>query len=279
MAMTLNISFDLGSVLDIRKVVNRQVFPLLNQAVRAVAEQTRNDWVEEVYRAKLWAGEKDAYAATITWRMTGDFTAIVESNYKHDQAIETGRGPYDLKRMLNTSTKVRRTEDGRRFLVIPMRHSMAKLQAAGLYDHAKSLEASMITGQSLRASGEVTHLSPKAGMSPAAPNKQTPFLSNPKTGSSMMVPQNQYAWGQKLSKADAGQHKWAQGLYRFDTSTPGGAKSSAFMSFRIMVEGSQGWIIPAQPGQHLARKVQEKMQPKAQKAFSMAIKRQLARNS
>ena len=271
--MTFNISFDLGSVLDVRQIVNKQVFPLLNQAVRAVAQQTAADWQQEIYQAKLWSGEKDAYAASITWKMTGDFTAVVESSYKHAQAIETGRPAYDLKQMLNTSTKVRRTEKGKRFLVIPMRHNVAKLQAAGLYDHAKSLEASTVTGQGQRASGEVTHLSPKSGMSKAG--KQSPFLSNPKTKGAMMVPQNSYAWGQRLSKADAGEHKWAQGMYRFNTSTPGSGKSSAFMTFRIMMEGQSGWIIPAQPGQHLVRKVTQKMQPKAQAAFAQAINRQL----
>lgn len=268
-----NISFDLGSVLEITKIVNKEVFPLLNQAVKAVAKQTAADWQREVYQAKLWSGEKDAYAATIKWKMTGDFSAVIESDYKHASEIEEGRPARDLKKMLDTSTKVRRTEDGRRFLVIPMRHNVKKLQAAGLYGAAKALEASIISGQGQRASGEVTHLSPKAGMSKSA--KQSPFLSNPKTKGENMVNQNSYAWGQKLSKADAGDHKWAQGMYRFNTSTPGGSNSSSYLSFKIMMEDSSGWVVPAQPGQHLARKVTTAMQPKAQAAFAAAIKKQL----
>lgn len=272
--MNLKISFDLGSLLDVKAIVNKQVFPLLNQAVRAVAQQTAAEWQQEVYQAKLWVGEKDAYAQSITWRMTGDFTAVVEATYKHAQAIETGRPAYDLKQMLNTSTKVRRTEDGRRFLVIPLRHNVSKLQAAGLYGAAKALEASAVIGQGQRPSGEVTYLSPKSGMSKSP--KQSPFLSSLKTKGAMMVPQNNYAWGQKLSRADAGEHKWAQNLYRFNTSTPGGASSSAYLTFRVMIEGQTGWIKKAQPGQYLAKKVTDKMQPKAQAAFAEAIKRQLA---
>ncbi|BCP56312.1 hypothetical protein K32_49290 [Kaistia sp. 32K] len=271
--LDFKISFDLGSKLDVTAIVNKQIFPLLNQAVRAVAEQTAAEWRKEIYQAKLWAGEKDAYASTVTWRMTGDFSAVVESNYKHAQAIETGRPAYDLKRMLNTSSKVRRTEDGRRFLVIPMRHNVKKLQAAGLYDTAQALAASAVTGQGKRASGEVTHLSPTSGMRPSA--QQTPYLSNMKTKGAMTVPQFHYAWGQRLSKADAGQSKWAQGMVRFDTSTPGGAKSSAYLTFRVMIEGQTGWVIPAQPGKHLVRKVTDNMRPKAQAAFAAAIKRQL----
>ncbi len=266
------ITFDLGSVLEITRIVNKEVFPLLHQAVRAVAQQGASDWQREIQQAKLWSGEKDAYAATVKWKMTGDFSAVIESDYKYAAEIETGRPARDLKKMLDTSTKVRRTESGKRFLVIPMRHNVKKLQAAGLYGVAKALEASIISGQGQRASGEVTHLSPKAGMSKSS--KQSPYLSNPTTQGEYMVNQNNYAWGQKLSKADAGEHKWAQGLYRFNTSA-GKGKSSSYLSFRIMMEGSSGWIVPAQPGQYLARKVTTALQPKAQNAFAAAIKKQL----
>lgn len=278
----LKFSFDLGTTLDIQKVVNKQVFPLLNQAVRAVAARTAADWQSAVYGAKLWSGEKDAYAETIKWKMTGDFTAEVQSNYKYDKEIEYGRPSRDLKAMLDTSLKVRRTESGKRFLVIPIRHNVQKLKDAGIYESASELTASMVTGQTERLSGEVTRLIPNAGMSAAPAKQQTPFLSNPQTKQAQTVRQNIYAWGERLkaqSMKDAGvplsTRKWAQGLHRFDTSTPGGAKSSAFLTFRVMMEGSGGWIIPAQPGQHLAQGVVTAMQPKAQAAFAEAIKRTL----
>ena len=41
------------------------------------------------------------------------------------------------------------------------------------------------------------------------------------------------------------------------------------------MEGSSGWIVPAQPGLHLAQQVAEEMQPLADAAFSEAIKRDL----
>lgn len=274
--LNFKISFDLGAAFDVTGIVNRKVFPLLNQTVRAIAQQTASDWQKEVYQAKLWAGEKDAYAQSITWEMTGDFTAVIESDYKHAAEIEDGRPSRDLKRMLDTSEKVRRTKDGRRFLVIPMRHNIAALQSAGIYDMAGALSPSTIVGQSQRASGEVTNLSPTSGMSPAA--KQTGFLSNPNTKAAKTVNKNIYAWGQKMTKGamkaagvDAATRKWAQGMHRFDTSTPGGGKSSTFLSFRIMMEGSAGWVVPAQPGLHLARKVVDSMQPKANAAFAGAI--------
>ena len=272
--LSFNISFDLGSALDITAVVNKQVFPLLNQTVRGVAKQLAANWQAEVMQAKLWSGEKDAYMKSITWTMTGDFSAVVEATYKHAEEIETGRPARDLKRMLDTSTKVRRTKTGKRFLVIPMRHKVSKLESAGLYQAAAALKASSVVGQGQRLSGEVTHLSPSVGMIKAA--KQSPFLSNPKTKSPLTVPQNAYAWGDKFKAKDVGkQNKWAQGLYRFNTSTPGGGKSSSYLTFRIMMEGQKGWIIPPQPGQHIAKKVVDDMRPKANAAFAEAIKKQL----
>lgn len=269
-----SISFDLASKIDALTIVNKQVFPLLHQAVRAVTAQTAIDWQQQVQKAKLWQGERDAYAQSISWRMTGDFTAIIEATYKHAAEIETGRPPRDLKKMLDTSLKVRRTTKGKRFLVIPMRQSMAKLQAAGLYDAAKALEASSIVGQAQRPSGEITHLSPKTGMTPAA--QQSAYLSDPKTGGAMMVNKSLYHWGGRLGAKQVGQNKWARNLYRFETSTPGGGKSSAFFTFRIMMEGQKGWVVPAQPGQYIAKKVVDDMQPKAELIFGQAISKQLS---
>lgn len=277
--LRISFSFDLGDTLDIQGIVNKQVFPLLNQAVRAVANQTALNWQSNIYKAKLWSGEKDAYAQTVTWKMTGDFTAVVESDYRYAQDIETGRPARDLKKMLFSSLKVRRTEDGRRFLIIPMRHNMSKLQDAGLYDMAASLDASKIIGQGMRPSGEVTNMSPGKGMS--ASKNQTPFLSSTQTKKAMMVNQNHYQWGERLKSSamkaagiPAETRSWAAGMRGFDTST-GGAKSSAYLTFRIMMEGSSGWVVPAQPGQEIAQKTVQDMQPKATSAFAEAIKRTL----
>lgn len=269
--MKLRISFDLGSVLDISKTITAQTAPLLNQAVRAVAQAVANNWEGEVHQAKLWQGERDAYASSIDWEMTGDFTAVVRADYKHAREIEEGRPARDLKKMLGTSDKVRRTEKGKRFLVIPLRHNVKKLQAAGLAGVAEALEASMVTGETTRLSGEVTHLSPQTGMSKSP--HQKPFLSDRRTKAEARVAQNIYNWGSKLSSKQAGRNKWAQGLHRFDTSTPGSSKSSEYLTFRIMMEGQSGWVVPAQPGQYIAKKVVDAIQPKAEQAFAAAVKK------
>lgn len=281
--LTFDIRVELPEPMQTMGIINRQVFPLLRQAVRAVAHATAENWREEVYNAKLWSGEKDAYADSIdVLDVPGqDFSMIVRATYRHAQAIETGRGAYDLKKMLDTSTKVRRTEKGKRFLVIPMRHNVTKLKQAGLYDMAKALEESMITGMGIRPSGEVTHLSPNSGMTPSS--KQSGFLSSTADKGAMMTPKATYNWGGRLSNGQmkaagvsADARKFAKGMYRFKQSS-GQGKSSGYLTFRIMMEGSTGWIKPAEPGQRLAQKVTQQMQPKATRAFQAAIAKSLGK--
>lgn len=279
--LTYSITFDLGSTLDITAIVNKAVFPLLHQSVNAIGKQTAENWKEAVYKAKLWSGEKDAYADSITWHMTGDFSGYVEATYKHAEEIETGRPARDLKKMLDTSMKVRRTEKGKRFLVIPMRHNTpgnSRAMPAAVHALADKMGKSSITGAGLRPVGEVTRLSPKTGMHASA--NQTGFLSNPSTKQHSMTAKMSYAWGDRLSKAamkeagiDAATRKRYAGMVRMDTSTPGGANSSAFMTFRIMMEDSKGWVVPPQPGLFLAKKVTDDMRPKAETVFQEAIKR------
>lgn len=264
--MNYNISFDLASVLEVSRQIDKTVFPLLNQAVGAVAQQLTINWQKSVYAAKLWMGEKDAYAKSISWTMTGDFKAVVEATYDKAQEIEDGRPARDLKKMLATSLKVRISKTGSRYLYIPFRHGTPGTNTnpmpAHVYKAAKNLEASKIVGQTTRLSGT--------------------GAMDVKTRTHLTVPQSVYKWGGKLPEGMTPklkpEHKTDihTGMYRFDTSTPGGAKSSAYLTFRTMSEKSRGWIIPAQPGQHIARNVVEEMKPKAEAVFREAIKRTLS---
>lgn len=281
MSISYQITFKGGPELGLTGAVNAQVLPLLNQAVRAVAQQTAIDWQKSVYHAKLWSGEKDAYAQSIKWQMAGNFSAVVSTDYKLAGEIETGRGPRDLKKMLDTSSKVRRTTDGRRFLVIPMRQNtpgngaLAKAMPQGVYNLAGAMAASSVVSKGRRQSGQVTVLSPTTGMHAAA--KQSRYLSNPKTQQAVTVVSRKYAWGGRLTAAaikgagmDAATAKRYAGMVKF----PDGSGGHSHMTFRVMMEGATGkWVIPAQPGKYLARQVAQDMQPKAAAAFAAAVKK------
>lgn len=261
------ISVNLSGIAGAGTVVNQQVLPLLNQAVRAVAQQTAINWQEAVQRAKLWSGEKDSYSASIQMKMTGPFSAIVWSDYKYAEEIETGRPPRDLKVMLNTSLKVRTSKKGKRYLYIPFSHNtpgndaLAPAMPADVYALAKEMTPSSIVGQTQRLSGTGAY--------------------DMKSRQRLTVPQNVYQWGSSLPAGLSAKlkpsHKTdpSAGMYRFDATTPGGSRYSTYLTFRTMSEGSPGWIIPAQPGLYLAKKVSDDMQPLAEEAFGEAVKRTL----
>lgn len=261
------ISVDLSPLLDAaHSAVNEQVFPLLNQAVRAVAQQAQTRWKEAVYRAKLWDGERAAYMESIQMHMTGPFSALVWSDYRYAAEIEAGRPARDLKRMLDTSLKVRVSKDGHRYMYIPFRHSAPGNTAHGpdmpqhVYDMARNMAPSRVIGQTTRKSGTGAH--------------------DMKTRKHLTVPQSVYSWGGRLAAGSMGPNKKGKtdrfaNMYRFDTSTPGGGKSSAYMTFRTMSDKSNGWIVPAKPGLHLAQSVATEMQPLAEQAFTEAVKRTL----
>jgi len=280
--LSYKIGVDLGSQLNLSAGIRARLLPLVNQAVNGIAQATAARWVEAVQRAKLWSGEKDAYAKTITYKMTGDFTAVVSSDYKFVQDIETGRPPRDLKRMLDTSSKVRRTRDGARFLVIPFRHNTPGSSGgmpAAVHGLAGGMSKSSVTGMGQREVGQTVRLSPRAGMTPT---KGTPFLSSPSTKQAAMTASRTYQLGDRLTKSamkqagvGAADRKRYAGMVRMETSTPGGAKSSSYLTFRIMSEKSKGWIIPAQPGQNIAEGVAKEMQPIADAFLAEAVKRSL----
>jgi hypothetical protein len=262
-----SISVDLSGVMAAADgIINEQVFPLLSQAVRGIAQQLQNNWQESVHRANLWSGERDAYASSITWKSTGPFSALVQSDYKYDEDIESGRPPYDLKRMLQISQKIRQTKKGKRYLIIPFRHNVPEATGgqnmpAAIYQQASQLTASRIIGQTTR---------------PA-------YLLPGKVGQRqvMRVNQNQYKWGGRLPEGLAPKKKdfHATDIYssmvRMDTTTPGGGRYSAHLTFRTMMEGSTKWILPAKEGLHIAERVTADMRPLAEKVLTEALRRTL----
>lgn len=264
-----SISFDMGSQFDLKSEIYGQVTPLLSQAVKAIAQQTASDWQQAVYKAKLWQGEKDKYAQSISWSMTGQFSAVVEATYQYAEDIESGRPARDLKTMLSYSMKVRQSKSGTRYLSIPFRHNtpgndaLGKAMPDNVFAMAKDMTPSVITGIQSRKSGTGAF--------------------NIHTKAHFMVPQNVYKWGDRLPSGLAQKIKPQHhsdpyaGMVKFNTTTPGGAKSSTYLTFRTMSEKSSGWIVPAQPGQKIAEGVRDAMQPKAENAFSKAISMTLAK--
>ncbi|HCE08551.1 MAG TPA: hypothetical protein DEQ40_08115 [Oxalobacteraceae bacterium] len=269
---SFNVSVDLSGLMAAQAAIRDQLFVNLSAAVERMAMAGAERWRAAVLRAPLWDGERKAYADTIRVEHTGPYSAQIVSDYRYVEDIETGRPPYDMKRMLDTSMKVRVSKKGRRYLIIPMRHNtpgntaLARAMPADVYAQAKTLAPSKIISQGMRQSGTGAYGIQKAG------KFRSPFL----------VRNNNYQWGGKLPDGLAPkmrtEHKTDPyaSMYRFQAKTPGGKNYSTYMTFRVMAEGQSGWIIPAKPGLYIAKEISDGLMADAPAIFGRALQTDLS---
>lgn len=265
MADSFNIRVGLGAFQGITQEVIARAMPAVQAGLERVADATAQRWKSAVDASNLWGAEKEAYRNSIRWEMVGPLKAEVSADYKHAQEIEEGRPARDLKRMLQTSKKVRMSKRGERYLIIPFRHNVPRadnvgqrgVMPAGVYDQARALMPSRVTGWEMQYNG----------------------LPEGKGGA--LVKRNRYKWGDFLQaglapklQAHHASDPYA-GMVRMDTSS-GKSRSSVYLTFRIMRESSPGWIVPPKAGLHLARNVSQEMQPLAEQVLGAAIQRSLA---
>ncbi|MFT8945947.1 MAG: hypothetical protein ABF876_05120 [Acetobacter aceti] len=246
------------------------LFPHLAYAVGRIAEAAQKQWQAYAHGAPLPDGKSitnrtGEYARSILMRDTGDFSAEVYSDLAYAQAIEEGTPAYDLKRMLNTSLKVRVSKKGRRYLIIPFRWGtpgsvMGRNMTEAVHDWWSGKVSSAITGKYRRLSGT--------------------GVFDIRTRKRVTVPGWRYKWGDRLGHGDLEQMghiaddkiaKRMAGMVNFrKPGSSGGSAHSKFLTFRVMAEGAPGWVRPAQPGRWPARTAAEQIQPVAEEAFKAA---------
>jgi len=200
--------------------------------------------------------------AGINYPFQGDalhYRVIHASSYA--KALEEGFESYDMKKMLQTSEKVRISKDGKRYLIIPFRHGVPgtvgfRPMPKEIYNEAKNLRHSITSGTFKE--GSIRH---------ALTMNDADLLRshNPK-----QIMRNTYKWGDRLKDIDwpleKAHHKTSiyEGMVRFQNNpnvnranfstgkfTLSETKStnfkgdySSYFTFRIMHEDSTGWIHP-----------------------------------
>lgn len=252
--------------------ITREVLPRVRDAIGLIASQGQKNWADAVMKAPgIWSEEKKQYASSIQWEYTGEFSARIWSEYDLAQQIEDGRPSRDLKLMLNTSMKVRTVQNGKNagkhYLIIPMQHNTpgndahAPAMPMDVYQAALQLTPSRVTGMGRRESGTGAW--------------------DTKTRSPVTVPQRKYAWGGRLegdmlNNLSGEQKRRYDGMVRFDTKGKGKAASSSYLTFRVMMEGSAGWVTKPQPGRHFVTGVVERLQPLAEEVIGKAVRLDLS---
>ncbi|CAB4137253.1 hypothetical protein UFOVP326_15 [uncultured Caudovirales phage] len=271
------ISVSLSALIPWGGAVTADMFPHLAHAVRTIAEAAHRQWVAYASGMPLPSGKvissrTGEYARSIQLRQTGPFSAEVYSALPYARAIEEGTPARDLKRMLNSSFKVRVSAKGKRYLIIPFRWNTpnsvlgrAMPQAVHDWWQAPTLARSAIVGTYRRVSG-------------------TGAMSV-KTRDPVTVAGWKYRWGSRLTPdvlealgITGPAAKRMAGMVNFrKPNARGGAAHSKFLTFRVMVEGSSGWVVPAQEGRWPARTVAQQLAPVAEQAFRRAMEEDVKR--
>ncbi|MCK7579807.1 MAG: hypothetical protein MZV65_31710 [Chromatiales bacterium] len=144
-------------------------FPNLQHAVKTIAGAVHRRWLAYAQGQPLPGGQTitPARAPTpksIQIRQLDSTHWEIFSDAPYAGAIEYGTGPYDLKQILKTSARVRRTKSGKRYLIIPFRWGTGtgsgkgisfgrQVMAPEVHAVAKSLLPSRVTGMTQRESG------------------------------------------------------------------------------------------------------------------------------
>jgi hypothetical protein len=259
--------------------IRREDFPALAYAVRSMVAAAHQQWVEYAQgkaalpNGKTIQSRTGEYARSILVREVSDFSAEIYSDLAYAKGIEEGTPARDMKKILNSSLKVRLTHDGRRYLIIPFRFNnpnsvMGNTLPPSVYKWWSSQTASHITGHGWR----------KSGTGAVAFQNRTTGSFRQQTGHVLDVRSRTYSWGTKLGKSDldglgvtGAAAKRLSGMVMFRRpGKTGNAAHTQFITFRVMTENSKGWIAPAREGMWPARTVADTLRPVAEKSFAEA---------
>jgi hypothetical protein len=263
--------------LPIPEGLSQTAFPHLAAVVQQLAQLGLARWQGYAQNAPLPSGgvigtRSGAYLKSIQLATLGEFSYEIYSDAPYAAAIEFGTGARDLKRILDSSLKVRVTAKGKRYLVIPFRWGTGTGSGGGvsfgrrvmppeIHEAASQLEPTRIVGHGWRPSGTGAW--------------------SVRTHAPLMVRQRQYRWGERLPAGLAPKLKPTHvtdpfaGMVKFQHPTRGGSRDTHYMTFRTMVEGGRGWIVPAQAGKYPARAVADELNRRAPALLQRAFEEDL----
>lgn len=276
MAGEFRISVEIGHLLPATAPLTRETFPALSFAVQRIAEAAQSQWAsyasgEPMPNGKVVQNRTGEYLRSILLRQVGDFSAEVFSDLPYARAIEEGSPARDLKKMLSSSLKVRLTKDGRRYLIIPFRWN----KPGSVLGHSMPKSVWAWWQRSDRGDSWIKDTY-------ARPSGTGAF--DRKTRKRIMVPGWRYDWGNRLHRDELADlpvggkmAKRLEGMVRFrQPGASGGASHGKYLTFRVMVEGSPGWLVPAQEGKWPAKQTSDLLAPVAEQAFRRAMEDDIA---
>jgi hypothetical protein len=252
--MRIAINIDVSAMDFLGIELMRVTHEAADRATAALANRVHQRWLNAIQNAKLSDAEKHDYANTLTVTRVNSCDYLVSSDYRKAVEIETGRPLRDLKQMLQTSLKTRRTKDGRKYLCIPFRHGTPKttvltpMPKAIYDDYASKMGPSIVQRMSTRLSATGHTVPQSVTLWDKKGNEFTTGKGrNKKTHLSIG------ALPAGLAPKLAPHH--ATDIYagmRKVLDAPSD-KAAGYLTWRRMIEGQTGWIVPAKPGLFLVQ--------------------------
>lgn len=243
------------------------LFPNQARAVQALAVNAHRRWVEYATGTRpLPSGQiihavSGQYASSIKIHEAGRLQYVIYSDDPKASVIENGAAAWDMHKLLETSDKVRKTKDGRKYLIMPFRHTtpggigVTMPQQAHSWWLEPNRRASVVSG----------HYTERSANNPGE-----------------RVTRNTYIWGDRLTRQDVmglglnpeAEGKKLVGMVRFQNDTDRGGQ---FVTFRVMVEGGKGWRMPARAGDYPAKAAYDWMQTHYDALMGMALQEDIRR--
>lgn len=254
-----------------------QTFPALARAIEVLAKTAHQQWLAYAQGEPLPNGQvinlrSGTYHRSIQIEQTGEFAWRIFSNLAYAEAIETGIPARDLKRMLDSSLKVRRSKDGKRYLILPFRWGTPgrvgfgqNVMPPAVHQWFQGQQTSHITSTGTRVSGTGAW--------------------DVKTRAPLLVPQARYEWGARLTQqhlntlgiAGPAAKRMAGMVNMRQPGGHGGGAHSQYLTFRVMSEDSPGWRAPAVPGRYPAKTVADRIKPVLEQAVERACAEDIRR--
>lgn len=286
MEYRLSYSIDFTPLMDFYNSVNDEMQNRLEKAVEAAGNYFMVEWIKTA-ESKFRHSQGDYARGIQEGKMYPYQNNPLEFRITHQDPkavyLEYGTAEYDMKQILQTSSKVRYAQDGSRYLVIPFRHGNPKSKTVNpmpetLYKAAKQMKPSYITGKKMEGiqQGAEDYL-----------DAQHRKYNNPEK-----VARNTYKWGERITKNQMQEMGFSddeirryQGMYRFEKNpnrtrtalnailhllqnipgvnkfiniTPAANQYSNYITFRVMSERSKGWIRPARPGMYILKETYDR---------------------
>ena len=264
----------------------------LQEAVHVAGDHVTQSWLNVA--ASKFKHSEGGYARGIVegvkYPYQGDpLYYRIEHTKDYAKYLESGFQPFDMKKALQTSDKVRISKDGKRYLIIPFEHGTPGAKSKRempqeVYSEAVRLKPSIVSNK--YNEGNIRQATTTADADLLRRN-------NPKR-----VQRNGYMWGDRLTHikgAELEDGNIYKNMVRFETNpninrekfdfgkfgsmneTSNKTQHSLYMTFRVMTEDSDGWVHPGLKPMRILGETYDSTKQSVQMMLSEAAKKDIAR--